>query len=46
MTDRYSKRGVSATKDDVHNAIKNLDKGLFPNAFCKVIPDLLGNDPE
>ncbi len=46
MTDRYSKRGVSATKDDVHNAIKNLDKGLFPNAFCKVIPDLLGNDHE
>lgn len=46
MTDRYSKRGVSATKDDVHNAIKNLDKGLFPNAFCKVMPDLLGNDPD
>ncbi|MFA5971402.1 MAG: AIR synthase related protein [Lentimicrobiaceae bacterium] len=46
MTDRYSQRGVSATKDDVHNAIKNMDKGLFPNAFCKVVPDLLGNDPE
>jgi phosphoribosylformylglycinamidine cyclo-ligase len=46
MTDKYSQRGVSATKDDVHNAIKNLDKGLFPNAFCKVVPDLLGNDPE
>ena len=46
MTDRYSQRGVSATKDDVHNAIKNIDKGLYPNAFCKVIPDLLGNDPE
>jgi phosphoribosylformylglycinamidine cyclo-ligase len=46
MTDRYSQRGVSATKDDVHKAIKNLDKGLFPNAFCKVVPDLLGNDPE
>lgn len=46
MTDRYSQRGVSATKDDVHKAIKNLDKGLFPNAFCKVVPDMLGNDPE
>lgn len=46
MTDRYSQRGVSATKDDVHKAIKNMDKGLFPNAFCKVVPDLLGNDPE
>ncbi len=46
MTDRYSQRGVSATKNDVHQAIKNLDKGLFPNAFCKVVPDLLGNDPD
>jgi len=46
MTDRYSQRGVSATKDDVHKAIKKLDKGLFPNAFCKVVPDLMGNDPE
>lgn len=46
MTDRYSQRGVSATKDDVHNAIKNIDKGLYPNAFCKVVPDFLGNDPE
>jgi phosphoribosylformylglycinamidine cyclo-ligase len=46
MTDRYSLRGVSATKVDVHKAIKNIDKGLFPNAFCKVVPDLLGNDPE
>jgi phosphoribosylformylglycinamidine cyclo-ligase len=46
MSDRYSQRGVSAAKEDVHNAIKNLDKGLYPNAFCKVIPDLLGNDPE
>jgi len=46
MTDRYSQRGVSATKDDVHKAIKNLDKGLYPNAFCKVVPDFLGNDPE
>lgn len=42
---KYSLRGVSATKDDVHEAIKSLDKGLFPNAFCKVIPDLVGNDP-
>ncbi|MBC8111430.1 MAG: phosphoribosylformylglycinamidine cyclo-ligase [Verrucomicrobia bacterium] len=41
---RYSQRGVSADKEDVHNAIKNLDKGLFPKAFCKIIPDLLGND--
>jgi len=46
MTDRYSQRGVSAAKEDVHNAIKKLDKGLFPNAFCKVVPDFLGNDPE
>lgn len=43
--DKYGKRGVSASKEDVHNAIKNLDKGLFPKAFCKVIPDILGNDP-
>ena len=43
---RYDQRGVSASKEDVHAAIKNLDKGLFPNAFCKVIPDLLGGDPE
>jgi phosphoribosylformylglycinamidine cyclo-ligase len=43
-TSRYTARGVSATKEDVHNAIKNMDKGLFPNAFCKVIPDYLGND--
>ena len=39
-------RGVSAAKEDVHNAIKNIDKGLFPLAFCKIIPDILGNDPE
>ena len=45
-TSRYDQRGVSASKEDVHAAIKNLDKGLFPNAFCKVIPDLLGGDPE
>lgn len=42
---RYNQRGVSASKEDVHQAIKNLDKGLFPKAFCKVIPDILGNDP-
>jgi phosphoribosylformylglycinamidine cyclo-ligase len=41
---RYDKRGVSASKEDVHNAIKNIDKGLFPNAFCKIIPDILGRD--
>lgn len=40
------KRGVSASKEDVHNAIKNINKGLFPNAFCKVVPDILGGDPE
>ncbi len=39
-------RGVSASKEDVHNAIKNVDKGLFPNAFCKIVPDWLGGDPE
>ncbi len=43
---RYMRRGVSAAKEDVHNAIKNMDKGLFPRAFCKVMPDLLGGDPE
>ncbi len=43
---RYEQRGVSASKEDVHAAIKNLDKGIFPNAFCKVIPDILGNDDE
>lgn len=41
---KYSARGVSSTKEDVHNAIKNIDKGIFPNAFCKIIPDQLGND--
>lgn len=39
---RYNQRGVSASKEDVHNAIKNVDKGLFPNAFCKIVPDILG----
>ena len=43
---RYMERGVSASKEDVHNAIKNIDKGIFPNAFCKIIPDILGGDPE
>lgn len=45
-SERYSQRGVSATKDDVHKAIANVDKGLFPKAFCKVVPDYLGGDPE
>lgn len=43
---RYDLRGVSATKEDVHSAIKNIDKGIFPKAFCKIIPDILGGDPE
>ena len=43
---RYNLRGVSASKEDVHNAIKNIDKGIFPKAFCKIIPDILGDDPE
>jgi len=43
---RYNKRGVSASKEDVHNAIKNIDKGIFPNAFCKIIPDYLAGDNE
>ncbi len=42
----YRLRGVSADKEEVHNAIKNVDKGLYPQAFCKIIPDLLGGDPE
>ncbi len=46
MNDRYSQRGVSAQKEDVHKAVAKLDKGLFPNAFCKVYPDYWGNDPE
>ncbi|KHJ39637.1 phosphoribosylformylglycinamidine cyclo-ligase [Pedobacter glucosidilyticus] len=41
---RYNQRGVSAGKEDVHNAIKNIDKGIFPQAFCKIIPDILGDD--
>ena len=43
---RYMLRGVSASKEDVHNAIKNVDKGLYPKAFCNIIPDILGGDPE
>jgi phosphoribosylformylglycinamidine cyclo-ligase len=43
---RYSRRGVSSSKEDVHSAIKNIDKGLFPRAFCKVVPDILGGDEE
>ena len=45
MQSRYERRGVSASKEDVHRAIKNIDKGLFPKAFCKVIPDYLTKDP-
>lgn len=45
-TNRYAQRGVSAQKEDVHNAIKNIDKGLFPKAFCKIVPDYLTNDDE
>ena len=45
-SNRYMLRGVSAAKEDVHNAIKNIDKGLYPQAFCKIIPDILGGDPE
>jgi phosphoribosylformylglycinamidine cyclo-ligase len=43
---RYSQRGVSATKDDVHKAIASIDKGLFPKAFCKIVPDYLTNEPK
>ncbi len=43
---RYEKRGVSSSKKEVHKAIKNIDKGLYPNAFCKIIPDILGGDKE
>ena len=44
MNERYMQRGVSASKEDVHNAIRNVDKGLYPKAFCKIIPDILGGD--
>jgi phosphoribosylformylglycinamidine cyclo-ligase len=46
VADRYSQRGVSTSKEDVHNAIQNLDKGLYPKSFCKIVPDLLAGDPE
>ena len=46
ISKRYAQRGVSASKEDVHNAIKNIDKGLFPQAFCKIVPDYLTNDNE
>jgi phosphoribosylformylglycinamidine cyclo-ligase len=46
MTDRYMQRGVSASKEDVHAAIAKVDKGIFPKAFCKIIPDILGGDPD
>ena len=46
MSKRYIERGVSAQKEDVHNAIKNQNKGLFDNTFCKIVPDILSNDPE
>jgi phosphoribosylformylglycinamidine cyclo-ligase len=45
-TERYTQRGVSASKEDVHQAIKNLDKGLYPKAFCKIVPDLLTGDED
>ncbi|MCF0210010.1 MAG: phosphoribosylformylglycinamidine cyclo-ligase, partial [Bacteroidales bacterium] len=44
--EKYNRRGVSAKKEDVHNAIKNIDKGLFPKAFCKVVPDSLSHDKD
>ncbi|HET9487653.1 MAG TPA: AIR synthase-related protein [Chryseosolibacter sp.] len=46
MSDRYNQRGVSASKEDVHQAISKLDKGLFPKAFCKIVPDYLAQDPD
>ena len=46
MSKRYLERGVSSQKEDIHNAIKNHDKGLFKNSFCKIVPDILSNDPE
>jgi len=45
QTSRYNQRGVSSTKDDVHQAIKDVDQGIFPKAFCKIVPDILGGDP-
>ncbi len=46
QSSRYAQRGVSSSKEDVHNAIKDIDKGLYPNAFCKIIPDILGGDDD
>jgi len=46
QTSKYTRRGVSSKKEDVHRAIKNLDRGLYPNAFCKILPDILGGDEE
>ena len=46
LQSKYNKRGVSSAKEDVHEAIKKIDKGLFPKAFCKIVPDLLGGDRE
>ena len=46
MSNRYLGRGVSSQKEDVHNAIKNVDKGIFPNAFCKIIPDIISGDSD
>jgi phosphoribosylformylglycinamidine cyclo-ligase len=43
---RYQQRGVSSKKEDVHEAVREFDKGIFPNAFCKILPDILGNHPE
>ena len=45
-SDRYAQRGVSAQKEDVHKAIENIDKGLYPKAFCKIIPDQLTGSPD
>jgi len=45
-SERYNQRGVSASKEDVHQAIKNLDKGIYPKAFCKIVPDILAGDPD
>ena len=46
MSDRYSQRGVSAQKEDVHNAIKKIDKGLYPKSFCKILPDYITGSEE
>ena len=46
INNKYDRRGVSFDKKDVHDAIRNIDKGLFPNSFCKIIPDIIDNDDE